>query len=187
MTEPPLVPIVPGVVAQPEPSSPYQPQGYAPQPPQAFYQRPPRRPWVIPMVVGLAVLLLAVGGTVTWILLRPGASVGTFEVKGELTLDGGDRGIQPADMGCAGASGYSDIAEGTAVTVSDATGTTVALGRLDHGRNDGSLGRQQCSFTFVVAGVPAGKGFYGVEVSHRGRVQYTEAELTSRPLKLTLG
>lgn len=169
------------------PGSPYQPQNYAPVPPSAFYQRPPRKRWVVPVIVALSVALAAAIGAVTWLLLQPAAAAGgTFVVTGDLTLDSGDRGVQPIDSGCQGSGGFSDIAQGTAVTVSDSTGATIALGRLDHGRNDGSLGRAMCSFTFTVAGVPAGKGFYGVEVSHRGRVQYTEAEL-SRPLKLTLG
>jgi hypothetical protein len=105
----------------------------------------------------------------------------TLTVQGTLELH--DTNLFLAGSGCAGQGGYSDIASGAAVTITNATGAMVALGRLEDPQL-ASLG--ECTFSFSVPDVPAGDGFYGVEVSHRGSVKYAEADLAS-PLTLTLG
>lgn len=87
---------------------------------------------------------------------------------------------------CAGDGGYDDIRAGAQVVVTDADGGTVALGELSQGRMDGSVPDATCQWRFTVADVPAGAGFYGVEVTHRGALQYTEQELRS-PISLSLG
>lgn len=66
----PSVPVVPGR----PPDEPYTLAGLmSASPPRPT---PPRRPsWVIPLIAGLAVLLLAVGGLATWaLLLRPSSA-----------------------------------------------------------------------------------------------------------------
>ena len=80
-------------------------------------------------------------------------------------------------------SGYDDIAEGAQVVITDQFGATVAIGELEAGII--SMGGTYL-FQFTVRDVPPGKRFYGVEVSHRGRVQYDEAKLRAGP-ELSIG
>lgn len=109
-------------------------------------------------------------------------------VTGTLTLNDADGFTWSSETGCVGDGGYDDIHGGTQVVITDSAGATVALGKLDQGKLDGTIKGQtadQCKFTFAVPGVPTGKGFYGVEVGKRGRVQYPEQQLFSA-LALTL-
>lgn len=91
--------------------------------------------------------------------------------------------------GCWGRGGYDDIRQGAQVVVTDNAGETVAVGKLAAGqpqKDPADASRAtSCTFGFTVS-APAGRGFYGVEVSHRGRSQYAEKDL-ERPLELTLG
>lgn len=100
---------------------------------------------------------------------------GTFELTDAVVGDGAG--------GCTGSEGYSDIFEGTAVTVYDATGTVVATGGLGESTRAGST----CRFDVAVSDVPTGRRFYRVEVSHRGTVQLTEAEARGAGFGATLG
>jgi len=121
-------------------------------------------------VVGLALLLVtAACGTAP--------STQGFTLKGDLITRGlntvGDvhTGVGYATAGaqCNGYAGFSDLATGSPVTIYDATGTIVALGKLDAGTSPDGL---SCSFPFAVTNVPGGD-FYSVEVSHRGKIQVT--------------
>lgn len=84
---------------------------------------------------------------------------------------------------CATTGGYADIRRGAQVVVTDASSATIALGQLGYGSWDRQKG---CVFLFTVADVPAGHRFYGVEVTHRGRLQFS-AEQVAEPLALTIG
>ncbi|WP_072805152.1 hypothetical protein [Rhodococcoides yunnanense] len=100
----------------------------------------------------------------------------TFEVLGAITLEDSitTYGL-PDGFECAGKGGYKDIGPGTAVTVADETGTLLAKGVIatSYGGSNG------CWLDFTVSGVPRGKAFYKVEVSHRGELTYTESEAQS--------
>jgi hypothetical protein len=117
-----------------------------------------------------------------------------FTVTGALTLGLGDFMWDGDKQVCWGSGGYDDMKLGTQVVVSDAAGATIAIGAIsdaspvlgDRTGDDGDPLADGCELSFFVDGVPAGKGFYGVEVSHRGRLQYSEAEIRG-DLKLTLG
>jgi hypothetical protein len=109
-----------------------------------------------------------------------------------LTLGQGDFiwGINSTtDTRCYGQRGYDDIRGGAQVTVTDPDGKVIALGKLDEGR--ATVGSDQratkCVFQFKVEGVPTGQGFYGVEVSHRGVLRDSEADIRSKQLNFTLG
>lgn len=120
--------------------------------------------------------------------VSPSPSPLPFTVHGTLSLnEGGSQNGEDGEPCVMLSGGYDDIREGAQVVVSDEAGATIALGRLGSGvfrrRDDGSKG---CDFPFAVEQVPPGHGFYGVEVSHRGRLQYT-AEQARRPLELELG
>ncbi|WP_215789706.1 hypothetical protein [Paractinoplanes bogorensis] len=105
----------------------------------------------------------------------------TLTVSGTMALHDDD--LLSYDGGCAGNGGYDDISDGASVTVTDAGGEIVGLGSLT---GSTMVSGTECDFSFTVTGVPAGKGFYGVEVSHRGSVKYAEADLAS-PVGVTLG
>jgi hypothetical protein len=152
--------------------------------------KPSRPGWLVPVLVAAAVLVLALGGVATWALLRTPASAApvaapapaTFGIAGKLTLHGADRNLGQGV--CAGNGGYGDLDRGTTVVVTDPNGTVVGVGKLDFGRRDAD--GVFCEFPFHVDNVPAGLGFYGIEVSHRGAVKFAEADL-ARPVALTLG
>ena len=112
----------------------------------------------------------------------PSPTPTTLMVSGALTLHGSYNGGIEDDSKCSGSLGYDDIAAGAQVVIADSDGKTVALGQL----NDGFVASDSCIFTFVVRDVPKGNRFYSVEVSHRGGVQFSEAQLRE-PLLMTLG
>ncbi|MFI9817563.1 hypothetical protein [Saccharothrix variisporea] len=84
---------------------------------------------------------------------------------------------------CKGDGGYSDIFDGTAVTVYDAAGKVLALGKLENSK----FINGDCEFTFTVAGVPDGEQFYQVEVAHRGKVSFPADKARAGAVGLTLG
>jgi hypothetical protein len=154
----------------------------APAPAHAPARR--RRTW--PVYAGIAAALLT-GVVALVVVLNRG---GGFTVSGTMTLQMAglaDTNLRSDGIACDGTSkaaggGYSDVATGVQVVISDSAGKTVAVGRLGSGATKGRF----CVMPFTIANVPAGKGFYGVEVSHRGRLQYPEADLR-HGLALTLG
>lgn len=76
--------------------------------------------------------------------------------------------------------------EGAQVRITDADGTVIALGSLDAGIArqpfEGVIGTSRCEFTFAVSDVPDDGG---IEVTHRGVVQFTRDQASS--IALTLG
>ena len=82
---------------------------------------------------------------------------------------------------CKTTEGYSDIASGASVVISDDKANTLAITDLGAGNFDAN---GVCVFDFT-ASVPAGKGFYGISVTHRGTVKFSEADV--RHPALTLG
>jgi len=129
-------------------------------------------------IAAVAVLgVLAVAAFVLW--PRPGA----LTVSGSVTVHGEHPQVVTAnELTCVTGGGYDDIREGAQVVVTDASGATIAVGRLGFGSWKRNVG---CVFLFELE-VPGGHDFYGIEVSHRGRLQYP-AEQLAAPLDLTLG
>lgn len=93
-------------------------------------------------------------------------------------------------MPCNASSGYSDITEGTQVTVRDAEGTIVALADLDSGTMGGEVGdlamTAPCVFRFTAREVPDDSAFYEVGVLDYGSSTHTRAELDDR-IELNIG
>ncbi|MFF5201757.1 hypothetical protein ACFY3B_19360 [Micromonospora parva] len=113
----------------------------------------------------------------------------TRTVTGTLMLDDPSGFAWHSTTGCSGTGGYNDVSPGAQVIVTDSTGATVGLGKLSTGILEtapGATAADGCKFSFIVQDVPTGKGFYGVEVAHRGSVQYPEQQLFGA-LSLTLG
>ncbi len=111
-------------------------------------------------------------------------SPSTLTVTGKLIVKGDYPAVQVDGIMCGTGGGYTDIREGAQVVVTDESAKTIALGRL--GKGAWANTTAECIFFFTVTGVPTGLQFYGIEVSHRGRLQYTAAQLAT-PLALTIG
>lgn len=123
---------------------------------------------IIWLVVGLS------GGSVA----RPE----TFTLGGTMTLTASQ--IGGSDSACFGVGGYSDIAEGTAVTVYGANGNVIATGMLGRGTPGAS---NICTFSVKVPSVPANETFYQVEISHRGKVTVESARAKTVGVLASLG
>ncbi|BCJ73265.1 hypothetical protein CS0771_28090 [Catellatospora sp. IY07-71] len=83
---------------------------------------------------------------------------------------------------CYGMGGFQDIRPGAKVVVTDAAQRTVATGEIETAKETVT----ECHLTFRVEDVPRGETSYGIEVTHRGRLQYTAADLEQH-LMLSLG
>lgn len=175
---------------------PYIP-GYSQQPMPPSAPEPPRRSRAVPILVAAVVVLLAGVAALAFVLIsnraKPAAgnstgapaAAATFSVTGTMELKAGQF-ISDDNQSCRGQDGYDDLTMGASVTITDASGTVVALGEVNSMHNDDGMAGA-CDLGFKVDGVPAGKGFYGVEVSHRGAVKEPEAELKAGSVQLTIG
>ncbi|MEU6339397.1 hypothetical protein ABZ883_00360 [Streptomyces sp. NPDC046977] len=105
-----------------------------------------------------------------------------FRTDGTLTLTEVGAALEAGEP-CSGTGGYSDIDFGTQVNVTDAEGTLVATGSLGLGEKID----EGCAFTFTVDDITPGSKFYTVEVSQRGGLTQTEADLRAGGLAFTLG
>lgn len=117
------------------------------------------------------------------------AGVGTpagFTYAGTFTLidtSTSYSGITSTGSTCEGRGGYSDIHAGTQVVVKSASGEVLATGSLTGGTPTGIT---ECTFSYSVGPIPGGQSNYGMTVSHRGDLYYSEDELKDGPA-LTLG
>lgn len=163
---------------------------------------PPRKRRLGPVLLGIAalvaVIMVSVGTTIyllrgnkpTTAAAKPAvvaAAPKALTVTGSIRLKFG--GFTWDQNSCTGKGGYDDIAVGAGVTVTDNTGAVIALGRIISALPDIPFEETTavgCDLYFEVDKVPAGKGFYGVEVTHRGSVKFDEADL-AQPLALSLG
>lgn len=85
-----------------------------------------------------------------------------------------------------GSGGYSDIGGGTAVVIKDQSG--VVLGATSLGSQPVEDG-YDCTWLITVPNVPTDRAFYSAEVSHRGAVTVSKADLEQKgwTFKLELG
>jgi hypothetical protein len=102
-------------------------------------------------------------------------------------LDTQDEPFTPG-QGCDGSetTGYSDLSTGAQVTVKNGSGKIIAIGQINEGKPnyDGAT----CTMPLRVSGIPKAS-FYQVEVSHRGELDYSYAQLQNRHWRgsLTIG
>ena len=134
-----------------------------------------------PIVVVGILIVAAVG--VALLTLR---SDPTYTISGRFELVTGWNFNPLGSDSCAGTGGYSDIRPGAQVTVRGGSGSTLAISRL--GESKGALSPATCSFEFSVTEVPR-EDFYRIEVSHRGEIEFSFAEMESKNwmVELTLG
>lgn len=138
----------------------------APAPPPPPIPEPPRRRRRVPWII--AALLVVAGGATAAVLLLTGGG-GKEHVKGGMELLTTD---VDTTAGCSGTGGFDDIRDGADVEITDENGKTIAVTQLEHSAPiDGGC------VLFWEADVPKGKDFYGVEITHRGVIKYTEAQL----------
>lgn len=166
----------------------YRPQWQPPAPPPPKRQR--RWDMFIAGVVVGAVLLggsylaaRAVRGTDTPAAIKTAVSEvssasNAISVHGTMELDSSS-GVVTSGSSCYGSGGFSDIAAGAQVVISDDSGATLTITHLDSG--SGGLGH--CIFSFE-ATIPKGKGFYGVTVTHRGTVKFPESQIGAPTVSL---
>ena len=86
-----------------------------------------------------------------------------------LTDDDGFTGHSTGGI-CAGDGGYDDLAAGASVTVYDGSSAIIGGGFVDSATYNGS----SCVLSFDIPDIPAGRGFYQVEISHRGKISEDE-------------
>lgn len=143
---------------------------------------------VIPVLAGAAIFLVIAASAAVWVLIRPAGErpapappTHTLQVQGVMNLSRGQFiWAGGADTTCSGWRGFDDIRGGTEVTVTDASGRTLAVGQLQTGQATGITDdtATACRLPFSITGVPGGVGPYGVEIGHRGVNHYTEGHLT---------
>lgn len=149
--------------------------------------------------IGLGYALFHSDGTKTPASAAPAATTtaaspagaADFTLGGKLTLKWSTGAFERNEAGlCAGSGGYADITGGAAVTITDQAGTVIATGQLGNGSADvdTSTGTPiACAFSFSVPHVPDGKTFYGVQVSHRGAVQFSTDKAKYGDVALSIG
>jgi len=119
---------------------------------------------------------------------QPGGSPGipgsaTFTVEGRFTVIATpDDPVSGDGSGCRLPVSLSDIGEGTAISLTRATGTLLGTDTLAYDGGDLS----SCTFTFEFVDVPAAAGVYLIELPGRGQLTYTEEELRAG-IDITLG
>lgn len=89
------------------------------------------------------------------------------------------------ELECAGEGGYDDIQEASQVVVRDGAGAVLATADLGIGLH---ILPDTCSFITKIPDVPL-VPFYAVEISHRGELVYSRAEMEAKgwSVHLTLG
>lgn len=124
------------------------------------------------VVIGLLVVLAAAGGA--FLLLGGGGK--HQDIVGAFTLKDTDNGFGGANgRPCHGTGGYSDIQEGTQITLSDGNGKVIGTSALESGK---VTGPSECDFVFTIKNVPK-VDFYKLEISHRGQLSYSYSDLQS--------
>jgi hypothetical protein len=125
------------------------------------------------MIPWLAAGAVVVAAVVAAVLLVGGGQT----ITGEFALFDSELGSD-----CQGSGGYSDIGPGASVTVRNEKGETIGTSNLGSGEHISGFG---CTYDFTVDGVPNAK-FYRIEVSHRGEVEYSRAEIEAADWNVNL-
>lgn len=161
---------------------------------------PPTRRRVVPVLVAIVLAAIVAGVAVAAYAFtrdrtnQPAGDIGdaptTMTIMGNLHLDDLAPGWTVGAACHALSTGFADVAAGAQVIVTDPAGKVVGTGTLGVGKVEVNpkLGSPAkiCTFPFTVAAVPTGLGTYGIQVSHRGVLQYREADLAG-PVILELG
>jgi hypothetical protein len=120
--------------------------------------------------VAVAVLVLVLVA----IAAMAGGAAETHTVTGEISLHGSGSTYLSDGETCSGTGGYSDLDQGTQVTLHNGKGESLANSALESGIYDSST--RACVFSYSLSAVPKDT-FYRLEVSHRGVLEYSYAEM----------
>ena len=117
--------------------------------------------------------------------VSPSPTVTTNTLLGSFELHGANAFTKGGPT-CEGTGGDDDIAVGAQITVKDEAGAIIATGALGSGTSTTNV--TVCTFHFTVADVPD-VAFYSIEVSHRGELTYSAAEMAAKnwQVAFTLG
>lgn len=154
---------------------------------------------IIAAGIGTGIAVAGSGGSAAQAAASPSPSPSMLDVAGSITIPFGttldqtarDTSPNPRTAPvlhdpCVAEGGYTDISEGTAVTVGGSTGQTLGIGSLGPGLVfANSAGNAECQFGFSVS-VPAGQSIYTVTISHRGTQTFTPDQVAAG-IQLTLG
>jgi hypothetical protein len=186
---------------QPPQFQPPQLQPVPPQPPRAAAPKRARNR----LIVAVAILACAASAAGFGIVTRNGlAAVAAFTAPSVRTLPAPSSFVMQGKLevslssysmyygskgdGCKDpvSDGYDDIYTGQSVKVTDAAGTTIALGQLYGGVVSGTYASfvTACTWDFEITGVPEGVQFYGVEVADRGVVELDRTDAATPELSL---
>lgn len=127
------------------------------------------------------------------LLMLSGCGAGARDVSGTVLVGSKLTAYRAPEEGspCSVKDGYDDMKPGAPVTIRDSKGEIIAMGELSistatYSGGSVQLGMHKCLFPFTVKNVPAGRGFYSIEVGNRGQVEFNEEALFGTPA-LTLG
>jgi hypothetical protein len=123
--------------------------------------------WLI--IAGLVAILVLTGGGIGALLAFGGSSDKT--VTGQFVLTDS----ATADANCVGQGGYSDIGPGTTVILTNETGKILGSSALASGVADADTGT--CTYAFTIPDVPTDQAQYAIQVSHRGQVANSKADM----------
>lgn len=136
-------------------------------------------------IAGAAIAAVLIAGGVDAALLLGSGDGGpdTTTVTGTFVLH--DRDTAAAQ--CVGRGGYSDIGPGASVILTNEDGRILGSAALGAGRADVAAGT--CRYRFAMPGVPEDQQQYAVQVTHRGKVVNSRAEMQRDgwAFELTLG
>jgi hypothetical protein len=155
----------------PEPGYPPMMAGYVPAAAPAARHKS-RAVVIVGAIIVIAALALG-GGFV--FLRAEGYPKHQVAVTFAFTMDvTGFYGFENALPGkCEGNGGYSDLSAGASVILKDESDRTIAATSLGWGTSDSTV----CTFKFTLSDVPDNATFYNIEVSHRGTVSFSHADM----------
>jgi hypothetical protein len=131
----------------------------------------PRKSRKVPLIIGGLVLLVIIAGAVLFSINSGGPAKAT--VTGSFVLTDSDT----ARARCVGQGGYADISPGVAVILTNEDGKILGSTILGEGKADTSTGT--CTYSFSIRGVSESSAQYAVEVSHRGKVVNSRADMAA--------
>jgi hypothetical protein len=166
----------------PEPGYPPMMAGYVPAAAPAAHHK--GRALVIAGAI-ILIAILALGGG--YVLLGAGGHP-THQVAGTFVLTDTSiysKGITAYGTICEGTGGYSDLSAGVSVILKDENDKTIAATSLGTGTGNSLI----CTFHFTLPDVPDNATFYNIQISHRGTVSFSHADMVKNDwtIELSMG